>query len=236
MNNERTGQAQEPPSQTSEEMLRQIIGHLEKTQRKGWAEVACAIILSLATTCSAWCAYQSKVWGDLQNSLDATANEKSQNAAEHRLMAGEVRGAEAMLILKIVEAKTEGKDQLAEFLSSRLFPHTQAALKAWWKADPFNNTNAPRTPFQMEQYKQVMLEEAKLEDEQAKELHASAARANETANKYILLTVLFASVLFFGGVGGTFESPTVRRVMLGIAFVFFLSTLFVLSRVPIAWS
>jgi hypothetical protein len=176
------------------------------------------------------------VWGDLQNSLDGSANEKSQKAAENRLMAGEVRGAEAMLILKIVEAKTEGKDQLAEFLSARLFPHTQAALKAWWKTDPLHNTNAPRTPFQMEQYKQVMLEEAKIQDDQANELHVSAARANETANKYILLTVLFASVLFFGGVGGTFDSRMIRRVMLGIAIIFFLGTLIVLSRVPMAWS
>jgi hypothetical protein len=235
MDEDRTAQTQAPPDPDSQEVLRKQLPEKE-SQRKGWSEVACAIVLSLATICSAWCAYQTKLWGDSQNSLDGNANEKSQHAAEDRLIAGEVRSAEALIFVRIVEAKVEGKEQLARFLTSRLLPHTQAALEAWWETDPVHNANAPRSPFQMQQYKQIMLEEAKLEDEHAKELHANAAVANQNANKYIMLTVLFASVLFFGGVGGTFESRQIRGVMLAIAFVFFFGTLFALSRVPIAWT
>jgi len=46
-------------------LLRRILNAVEPARRKPWFELACAIVLALATTASAWCAYQSKLWGVL---------------------------------------------------------------------------------------------------------------------------------------------------------------------------
>ena len=56
----------------------------------------------------------------------------------------------------------------------------------------------------------------------ADERLAAAKAANLTANKYVLLTMLFTSVLFFGGVSGKASSRGVGRVLLGIGVVIFI--------------
>ena len=43
-----------------------ILDAVESSKRKRGFEIACAVILALATTASAWCAYQSKLWGGAQ--------------------------------------------------------------------------------------------------------------------------------------------------------------------------
>ena len=49
--------------QDTNELLQRILKAVEPAKRKPWFELACAIVLALATTASAWCAYQSKLWG-----------------------------------------------------------------------------------------------------------------------------------------------------------------------------
>jgi hypothetical protein len=51
----------------------------------------------------------------------------------------------------------------------------------------------------------------------------------------VLLTVMFASVLFFGGIGGTFSSRWLRRTMMYISLVLFVLTFIVLVRMPVGW-
>ena len=50
---------------------------------------------------------------------------------------------------------------------------------------------------------------------------------------YVLLTVVFASVLFFGGIARAFESRPLRTVLAALAVLLFLGTLVVLATMPI---
>jgi hypothetical protein len=233
---------QEPPAptggkdQNTEQLLGRILAALEKQHRKGWVEVACAIVLALTTMSSAWCAYQSKLWSGVQGSQGGAAGDAVQKAAENRLLAGEIRAMEAAIFVRFVDTKIEGKDQVADFLVSRLLPDTREALAAWWAMKPLTNREAPRTPFLMPQYKQKQTEEAKQQEQRAAELNAEARAAGRNSDTYVLLTVLFASVLFFGGIAGTFESDRLRRTVLAIALALFLVTFSVLMTMPISWS
>jgi predicted component of type VI protein secretion system len=47
--------------QDSTELLRRILEAVEPAKPRHGFEIACAIVLALATTASAWCAYQS-IW------------------------------------------------------------------------------------------------------------------------------------------------------------------------------
>ena len=61
----------------------------------------------------------------------------------------------------------------------------------------------------------------------------AAQKANETSDRYVLLTVLFASVLFFGGIGGTLQSSRLKSAAFAMTIVLFLVTIFVLGSMPI---
>jgi hypothetical protein len=217
-------------------MLRRFLENAEKGHRKNRVEIACAVILALATMSSAWCAYQSKLWSGTQSAKGGAANSTTQKAAEKRLLAFEFRSMEASLFIKYLETKKAGNEKEAAFLETRLFPHTKAALKAWLKTDPFHNPKAPRTPFLMPEYKQPLWEEAKKLDQDAAAFLMESRQAGQNSDTYVLLTVLFASVLFFGGIGGTFQSLPLRRAVLTIAVVLFLVTFTGLVTMPSAWS
>jgi hypothetical protein len=60
-----------------------------------------------------------------------------------------------------------------------------------------------------------------------------AGEADEIGDRYVLLTVLFASVLFFGGVSGKFESRLVDAGMLVASLVIFLIGLGILFTFPV---
>ena len=43
---------------------------------------------------------------------------------------------------------------------------------------------------------------------------AAAEHANEMANRYLLFTIIYASVLFFGGISGKFRWPVIDVAVL----------------------
>jgi hypothetical protein len=218
-----------------DETLRRILDLLERSHRRTWMEVACAIILSLATTCSAWCAYQSKIWSGVQGSRSGQASGESRKAAQNRSRAFQIRSLEAEMFIKFFEAKQTSNEKLAQFFADRLPPQTKLALLAWWKTNPLDNPQAPPTPFDMEEYKQPQTVEAELHEKNAEQISTTVSDAGHHSDTYVLLTVLFASVLFFGGIGNTFESRRLRRIMIYISIALFLATFAELLSMPVHW-
>jgi hypothetical protein len=119
------------------------------------------------------------------------------------------------------------------FLMQRFRPEMKVAVEAWLKTDPFNYLDAPPSPFKMAEYKQPELAEAKRQNEVLDQEYALAQHANQTSDTYVLLTVMFASVLFFAGIGGTFQSQRLRIAAFVISLVFFSVTLVALGTMPI---
>ena len=87
--------------------------------------------------------------------------------------------------------------------------------------DPFNNPNAPVRPLAMAEYASPEREAAKRADEEQARMMAAAQKANHISDDYVILTVRFAAVLFFGGIVSTFEvaaTPHRRVSLAGGAF------------------
>jgi len=225
--------AKELTPQETAALLQRILGHVEKDDRNRWVEITCAVVLALATTSSAWCAYQATLWGGVQTFRLAAANNASRESSTASLAALQSRAIDASMGISWMQAKNEGNELQEKFLFDRFRPEMKRAVEAWLKTDPFNNPAAPLGPLKMAEYVQPELAEAKRQDERYFREYAAAVQANENSDTYVLLTVLFASVLFFGGIAGTLDSRRLRVSILSIALALFVVTVAYLAAMPI---
>lgn len=214
-------------------ILQRILAAVEKDKRTRWVEITCAVVLSLATMSSAWCAYQATLWSGVQTFRLAAAQKAGRDSTAATVAALQFQSFDASMFISYMNAKNEGNERQEKFLFKRFRPEIKTAVEAWLKTDPFNDPKAPQGPFKMAEYVQPELEEAKRHDAQFAKEHAAAEHANHNSDTYVLLTVLFASVLFFGGIAGTIESHRLRVTILVIALVLFVVTVAVLGTMPI---
>jgi hypothetical protein len=111
-------------------------------------------------------------------------------------------------------------------------PQTAPLLQAFAKAVMAPKAKPPG-PFAMPEYVQPELGEAKRLEDVSAQAFAAAQRANGTADTYVLLTVMFASVLFFGGIAGTIDLRRIRIAIVAVALALFLVTITFLATMPI---
>jgi hypothetical protein len=233
MNTQGRSETPDLAPQETAAILQRILEAVEKDQRTRWAQIACAVVLSLATMSSAWCAYQATLWGGVQTFRLAAANKASRESAAANMAALQSRAFDASMFISYMQAKHEGNERQETFLFNRFRPETKKAVEAWLKTEPFKDPNAPLGPFKMKEYIQPELADSRLHDERSTQEHAAAERANQNSDTYVLLTVLFASVLFFGGIAGTLDSHRLRAAILALAVAFFAVTLVILATMPI---
>ena len=219
--------------QDQADTLRRILEAVEQRDRKRWVEIGCAIILALATVASAWCAYQATLWGGVQIFRLAAVSKAGREMAVQSLTALQSRGMDANMFINYLEAHGRGDAQHEGLLYQRFRPEMRKALDAWLKTDPFQNPQAPLTPFRMAEYVQSEQLEANRRQAEADQQEAAAARANRISDGYVSLTVLFAVVLFFGGIGGTLRARRLQLVMLGIAVLLFVGTAVMMGMLPV---
>jgi hypothetical protein len=220
-----------PPN--ANELLQRILTAVEPAKRKPWFELACAIVLALATTASAWCAYQSKLWGGAQMARANAAVKASREGAVNSLAAVQWRAFDASMFIAYMQARLERSSVLEAFLGQRFRPEMKPAVEAWLKLDPLNNPAAPSSPFRMAEYAQAEMAEVARQEEIAAKAMAASREARRFSDDYVLLTVVFASVLFFGGIARAFDSRPLRVVLAALAVLLFLGTVVALTTMPI---
>jgi hypothetical protein len=220
------------PTETAE-LLRRILNAVEPVKPKHAFEIACAIVLALATTASAWCAYQSKLWGGAQMARANAAVRASREGAVNSLAAMQARAFDASMFIAFMQARLDRNAAMEDFLAQRFRPEMKPAVEAWLKLDPLNNPAAPPSPFRMAEYVQKETTEVARLEEVANKAMAATREARGYSDDYVLLTVIFASVLFFGGIARAFDSPPLRKVLAALAVLLFLGTVIALTTMPI---
>jgi hypothetical protein len=223
---------QEPTPEETSILLQRILKAVEKDQHARWVEIACAVVLSLATVSTAWCAYQATLWSGVQTFRLAAANKANRGSSTFHIEALQLRAHDAAMGISWMQAKHEGNQRQEQFLFNRFRPEMKKAVEAWLKTDPFNNAKAPLGPLVMAEYVQPELNEANRLEELSAQEYVVAQQANRTSDTYVLLTVLFASVLFFGGIAGTIDSRRLRIAIVSVALALFLVTMIFLATMP----
>ena len=145
------------------------------------------------------------------------------HAAELYDLADQKMDIDVELFVDYLAVSRSGDEEGARFFKENMFsPEMKKAVEAWEATDPFNNQEAPATPMRMPEYKNEDLEKAKEMDRKGGKSSKCGRIAIEHADRYVLLTVLFASVLFWAGISTKFSSANMRIIMLGFGGLFFL--------------
>lgn len=196
-------------------------------------EIASTVLLSLAGVVSTWSAYQAARWNGLQATLFNEASTARTRSESRALAAVEETSFDASMFVQYAAALIEDKQTVAHFLYARFRPEMKIALDAWLATRPLQSAHGPPSPFVMPEYALDETNQARQLARVADEKFASAKAANLTADKYVLLTVLFTTVLFFGGVGSKTSSRGGGRVMLGVGVAIFVVAGVALSTFPL---
>ena len=186
--------------------------------------------MAVATLSTAWSAYQSTVWGSIQEFDLHTASVQNDEINSLRGTAMQFKMVDVSLFTNWANAEGANIPNLSKFYYDRFPPRMRTAFDAWMALDPLNDTTAPKHFFGMKEY--VVPQEVSADSVQViyKASVIKARTANSNAEHYMLLTVIFASVLFFGGISSNMKSPGTRKaiviggaLMLGVAVTWMLT-------------
>jgi hypothetical protein len=122
---------------------------------------------------------------------------------------------------------------LSGFIADRFRPEFRTAFAVWVSSRPLVNNEAAATPFELPQY--ILAADAEMlhSIEEAESQFHSASEANNRAENYVLLTVLFAIALVLAGIGSKLRRSGTRAFMVGLAFATMLAAGLVMATFPI---
>lgn len=198
-----------------------------------WMGTVAAVTLSLATVLTAWCGYQATRWGGVQTSATSEVGAARTRAVQKNNQASMRMSMHLSMFTQYVIAVEQGNTRLADFLYTRFPAELRVATDDWLKTQPLTNPDAPRSPFDMPSYQLAEQIESDRFEKLVSEKGEVAAKANELGDRYVLLTVVFATSLFFCGISGKFRWLAIEAGMIAIGVIVLLGGLIVSLMLPI---
>lgn len=195
-------------------------------------EIISALALSLATVLAAWSAFQSAKWSGVQSIRFSQAAALRTESVRASTTAGQEVQIDVSLFSQWLNAYSAKDTPLADFYFERFRAEFKPALKAWLATKPLKNPGAPASPFVMPEYKLAAAAKADNLRNRADERASLAQKANQNADNYVLLTVLFASTLLFAGLAPKFVATGVQSAMIALALVLMFSGIGLLVAFP----
>jgi hypothetical protein len=182
-----------------------------------------AVLLSVVTITAAWSGYSAAKWGT-ESSLSlakASAERAKANRAFQQSLT--FRAQDAANFNAWFAAYLGGSERAQRVAEGRFRPEYDVAFRAWLATKPFTNPAAPKGPQYMPQYKPAGTVEARARDAEADADYAEGQDAARTADDYVRVTVILASVLFIVGISSHFPLRSVRigLVCVGAALLVF---------------
>jgi hypothetical protein len=210
-----------------------MTGSVSRVERR--LEIFGAVLMSLATVATAWCAFQSAQWGGEQSFLLGESQRAGREASLQSALAAQKRALDVSIFMQWIGALASGNDSLQAFYEKRFPPNLEVAVRAWAATEPRSNPAAPPHPFAMAEYRVTQDSLAEAAARVSQEKWEQARVFDDRGDRYVLLTVIFASVLFFAGIAQKFESTGVHVSVLAMGTVLFLAALAVMATYPIWW-
>jgi len=205
------------------------------TRRERVFEVLAIVLLSAAAIGTAWSGYQAARWSGREAHNFALAEGSHAKSTRAVVSAGEARVQDLADFERWLDLETTGDQTRANLHAAHFRGELRTAFDAWLAQDPLNNPNAIPTPLKMPQYHQAEAERAAQLETNADHLIEDGSTARERADEYVLITVFFASVLFFAGISMRISRDRLRMSVLGLGVAFFLYGVVQIFLLPTLW-
>ncbi len=208
--------------------------------KRDWIELVATVILSLAVILAAFSAYQASLWGGVQSSQAGQYTAKLTRWSDvTTLLTAQTANDSQMMSSWLVMAASNNEAGM-HVLEDRFAASLKPAFEAWLATAP-DGEIPPGLPQDLPEYREGNSDALELRSQlfiDANDAGAAAAEANAASDKYVFMTVIMASIMFFAGVGTKLRRRRMRIAMLAIAGVFFsagLVTILSLPRQPIGF-
>jgi hypothetical protein len=189
------------------------------------------ILISLAAILTAWSAYESQRWGGVQAADYTLANASRMESVRASGQATVKSAVDVNVFTDWVAAKAAGDQRLAAFLEARFRDEFVPAFEAWQRLPRVDNI-PPGTPFSLPEYRLAdQVKSDKLAD-RAGAYFQAGQNANQIADNFVLVSVLCASVLFFGGISTRLKRPSLKMTLLGVGSLLFLWATIIALTLP----
>lgn len=195
-------------------------------------ELMVVVLMSLTAVLTAWTGYQTAKWSGVATASYSRASALRIEATRLSSSADRQRQTDVALVIALIEAIADEDHERIDFLHDRLPTRLQVAVDAWEATDPRNDASAPKTPFDMPEYTISAEVEAAALLEEADEATAEAHRASDRIDRYVVMTVLFAVVLFFAAMSSKLPSRRGRTLILELAALGFAVGAIILLLLP----
>ena len=197
-------------------------------------ELVAALLLALAAISTAWATYQSSVWRGKQAKAQSASIATRVESTREASVANRQVQVDVALFVQWVNAFARGEGELTAFYRNRFRDEFVPAFEAWVATRPRENPKAPRSPFELPEYRLAANEEAEALEQQAADLGLVVARDVERADSYMLAVVLFAIALFFAALSTRLTSRDLQLALVAMGYVVFLGTAIWLATQPVS--
>jgi hypothetical protein len=197
-------------------------------------ELVAALLLALAAISTAWATYQSSVWRGKQAKAQSASIATRVESTREASVANRQVQVDVALFIQWVNAFARGEGELTTFYRNRFRDEFVPAFEAWVATRPRENPKAPRSPFELPEYRLAANEEAEALEQQAADFGLVVAQDVERADSYMLAVVLFAIALFFAALSTRLTSRDLQLALVAMGYVVFLGTAIWLATQPVS--
>ena len=212
-------------------------------------EMLFTLIMAFAAIATAWSGFESSSWGSVQSSFTAQSSAKRIEANRKATEAGQLRTLDVITFTEWIGAvnlETHADPSAfpaqgyvprertgSGFLYARFRSEFRPVFDAWLAQQPLRNPAAASTPFVMPEYRLTAQDQADALSDEAERLTLKAQEASMLASRYVLMSVLFALVLFFVAVGNKASGRRSRILLFGLSALTLLASLIALATFPV---
>src|SRR4051812_29444024 len=206
------------------------------SKQRDTLEIVATLLLALAAVATAWSSYEANRWNGEQVKAGSRTNGLRIEAARAQGLSEAETQVDVATFIQWSNAYATSDQRLRDFYQARFRSDFRPAFDAWLATKPFDNPNAPLTPFKMKEYRPASkVEAARLDAAAAASVEVVQRDLQRSAN-YVLAVVLFAVTLFFAGFSAKLESLALRVVLLTTGWIVFVGTVLWVATFPVKMS
>jgi len=204
----------------------------EEERHDEWRELIALVLLSVSAILTAWTGFEASKWSGAMSISFSQASSGRIAAARLEGVANRKQTVQVSLFTQWLQAYQDRDTELTTFLRQRFPEPLATAFPAWLATEPLKSADAPATPFDMTEYAIPEIAKARAADAAADGRFAQALNDNQRGDNYTVLTIGFATVLFFTALSGRMRRRAAQWVLLGLGGVGFVVLAIVLASFP----